>query len=140
MDYEFTNELPAVPDRDILAIRIADAYDLPDAERQALRYKSIGTSDIKSLADLKRRIAECVHMGTLLNTPPRLATLNRRFSKQAKRFETSVLSIIAVSPYIMELERNGVRALIALPLHIERSALPNVNIAEVCDRLVEQSE
>lgn len=109
---EFSPEYkPVVAVRDILQLQ-AEAMrgGVPEAELAYLRHKSANTTDIDSAQALKRRIAEYIHMRTLHGKGTTRVDVNRRFSKVAKRYETTTNDLIGelfASGRLTELERGG---------------------------------
>jgi hypothetical protein len=111
---EFSDVVPVPDNRDLLEVSLMEYIAMPAGQQQYLKGRSITTTDIKTLGQLKRRIAEYIHLRSLEMKPQRLATVNRRFSRLAKQHGTSTMEVVndlLLSERLITIERNGVSAL-----------------------------
>ncbi len=118
LDNEF-NDVMIESKRDILKLTVDDYYAIPEGEQSFLRLKSTQTDNIKSIGELKKRIFEYIHMSSLEMYPLKLGTINRRFSKVAKRLGTSTHDItqqLIISGHIKSLDWGGITALFSAPV------------------------
>lgn len=92
----FSDKLPVRVRRDILSLGMEESFSVPAEELGILRLKVEGSSDIKALGELTKRILEFVHIYSIGSIPTTLLTLNRKFGRSANKFGVSTREITDV--------------------------------------------
>jgi hypothetical protein len=112
--------------RDILSIGYEDGSSLATPVVNSLMLQSARTTDIADLAGLRRRVAEFIHVNSIRTVATSLSNLNRRFSRVAKQFGTSVSQIVdelIKAEVIMFVEHNKRRALLTVAMWDEAATM-----------------
>lgn len=90
------------------------------SEQQYLKYKAIQTGDVLSRQQLLKRVAEFIHINSLDSQPFRLSTLNRRYTRLAKKYGMTTASVVQqllASRHIIELKQAELLALFSEPIY-----------------------
>lgn len=80
---------PAMPLVDVLKLRIEDFLAFPPNEKAALRMQAESAAGLRELHQVRKRIAEYLHVRGLQNLPTLLVDINRRFSRPCALVSTS---------------------------------------------------
>jgi hypothetical protein len=97
----------------ILDMKQLEYHALPESERAVMRLYASQTS-VDSAPVLKQRIMEYVYVNSFENRPVTLADINRRFSRPAKRFGTTTLTLVMElvgADILCVIERRGQRGI-----------------------------
>ena len=78
---------------------IEEYGDLSDAERTRVQLSALQTMGAKTKEELVGLMTQYVHARNLDRTPVRMATLNRRFYKAAKAFNSQVIVLALEAPF-----------------------------------------
>lgn len=104
-----------------------DAWcDLTEDAQQVLLLQSSDVSSLNSPADLERRVIEYVHMNCLDGAPVSMATLNRRFGRQVRKFGVKLMDFLipVFSRGVLRGKRVGAATLVFTPKSLtERGAM-----------------
>ena len=109
-----------------LDITYAQASEIPVHVLQALRVKLASQTGLTSLEDIEVRMAEYVHINSLLNVPSTLGGLNRRFGRTAKKCGGQTADIVQkllAAGAITELDRGGTRCYVSTEMWKGRLAM-----------------
>lgn len=141
----FSNAMRIETNRDILAIGIMNSGALTEGEQQTLKMKAAQVTDLQSISALKRRITEFVHIHSIESVPIKLGTLNRRFSKIAKKLGSSVSELTQMliqDGHLRMLERSGMTALVSVLSQKERLSIlneTNESVGKAYDLMMENA-
>lgn len=105
---------------DILKVKQAEYLSWPDNQKQALKLKVSMTSGLSNEVEVQQRILEYIYVNSLGNAPVTLADVNRRYSRPAKQYGTTVSTLVCElvsADVVCVLERHGVSALFSTPIY-----------------------
>lgn len=123
---EFSDEYRGtVYEGDILKLGALEFALLKDPIQNGIKLRTYATADIKSRGALKRRVAEFVHVQSISANPVRLMSLNRRFGRIAKQYETTTMELmqeLVDSGRITQLEYGGINAMYSDAIYKENVA------------------
>lgn len=124
-DSVFTDTPMVATNRDILSMTQWD-ISIPDGEMGAIKHRALQTTDIKTSAQLRRRVMEYVHVYSILLQPQRLNSINRRFSRVAQKVGTSsreAIQMLIQSGHIVELVVSGTVGIYSASIYKEKVAV-----------------
>lgn len=143
IDHEFTDDVTLQTNINILSLGFKEFYSLDPIEIQSLKIQSMEVGCINTISELKKRIAEYVHINSLENIPLKIGTINKRFISSARKFNLSVSNIIrslSQSGHVVLIDRGGRSAIMSTKSDSERKALLETdgeNYGEALDIMME---
>lgn len=69
--------------------------ELPNGDKQSIRFNAGRGDDIKSREDLKLRIHQFIHVMSMENVPLSLNYINKKFMRVSKKYETNVNELMS---------------------------------------------
>lgn len=89
------SESPASPaSKPIRELSTTEILSLDEFQLSGMRLIITGTGNLKTLEALRNRMLDYIHFQTCFNTPPKLATLNRRFGRPARALDTTSAQVV----------------------------------------------
>jgi hypothetical protein len=116
----------AGPARDILTLGAEEAINMPEAERDGLKFYAMKVVGLNSAQDVAKRIFEYITMNSLCYVPIKLGTLNRRFGRIASKHgdkASDIVQRLAERNLVFWFDRDGVTALYNKRVWNEQQAL-----------------
>lgn len=107
--------LQELPERDLLSMT-GEYTKLDEVERRQRLSACQSTVGVGTVAQLKLRIAEYVHVRNLHGLPSKRQTINQKFGRLAHKLGLTTMHVVddlIASGYVMELERANKRILIS---------------------------
>ncbi len=83
----------AKPSNDPLELNVTDLLALSDKDRHMLELYYDSLVDVVDTPTLKRRIVSYIHLRNLRNEGVYMASLNRRYGRVARKYETSITAL-----------------------------------------------
>lgn len=109
----------------VLNVSLSEFRKLPLNKQQAMRLQVCTTAGIVDGLSLSTRILEYIYVNSLNNMPVTLVDINRRYSRPAKRFETSTNAIVYEflnTDAVCMIERSGISAVFSSDIYKEIAA------------------